>query len=240
MRFLTDKPAVLLGDTLVIADIHLGIEREVFGVRVSFTENTRDEILGLIQKTNAKKLLILGDVKHSIAGRRVLGGFEIKNFLQSINRVAEVEIVKGNHDGRIESLTNAITIHGAGGVKHGKYGFVHGHSWPKSEVMMADYIFLGHVHPVVDVADISGYRKRMRVWVVCKMNVKNAKKFYKRINPKATFIIVPAFTELAGGGVLNDLAIRKLGPLLRNEIFKIDDAEIYLLSGVKLSLKSKR
>jgi metallophosphoesterase superfamily enzyme len=48
---------------------------------------------------------------------------------------------------------------------------------------------------------------------------------------------MPAFSELVGGMIFNAMKERELlGPLFRNEMFKLDAAETFLLNGVSLGM----
>jgi hypothetical protein len=46
---------------------------------------------------------------------------------------------------------------------------------------------------------------------------------------------MPAFNELVGGLLFNRHKTSELlGPFFKNEVFKLEDAEIYLLNGINL------
>jgi len=50
-------------------------------------------------------------------------------------------------------------------------------------------------------------------------------------------VVMPAFSELVGGMVFNAVKGKDLlGPLFRNEMFKLDTAETFLLNGVSLGM----
>jgi len=65
------KPALFVGKTLVVSDLHIGIEHSFrkSGIKIpSGTENMKKSILEMIDETGAEKLVILGDLKHKVPG----------------------------------------------------------------------------------------------------------------------------------------------------------------------------
>ncbi|MEM0138075.1 MAG: hypothetical protein QW608_06705, partial [Thermoplasmata archaeon] len=69
--FIFNKPAAFIEsiDSLVISDLHLGIENEIErkGVVISSQDQQMlKELNELIDEIGAKNLIILGDIKHSI------------------------------------------------------------------------------------------------------------------------------------------------------------------------------
>ncbi len=254
LKFVCGEPALLHNKTLVVADLHLGIENEIAsrGVRIgSLTESTKERIIALARTFKAKKILLLGDVKHNVPNISWQEYTELPGFFGALQRIAEVEVVPGNHDGDLERSTSA-RIHPSSGFIEGNAAFAHGHAWPSEEAMRADYLVLAHSHPAIELIDKMGYRSIEKVWVVGGIGKtaqfllrKNAhlrgaqiaRERYPRANLKMKVIIMPAFNELVGGAVLNRARGAReslLGPLLKNEIFKLDDAQVFLLSGVPL------
>ncbi|MBN2518761.1 MAG: phosphoesterase, partial [Candidatus Altiarchaeota archaeon] len=69
MKFIPNRPAVLVGNMLVVADLHNGIEYELHkkGVEVpSQTQAKLERLKSIIDETRPKRLVILGDLKHNI------------------------------------------------------------------------------------------------------------------------------------------------------------------------------
>lgn len=56
---------------------------------------------------------------------------------------------------------------------------------------------------------------------------------YKKFNKKIKLVLLPAFDSLVGTTLKQDPS-EHLGPLLRNKLFKYNDAKMYSLSGVYL------
>ncbi|MFH1294908.1 MAG: hypothetical protein ABIH90_03150 [Candidatus Aenigmatarchaeota archaeon] len=71
MKFISNEPALLVGKTLVLADIHLGVEYDykIAGYKMpSQTQKTTKRIKDLLKKTKAEKLLLMG--RHKAQGSR--------------------------------------------------------------------------------------------------------------------------------------------------------------------------
>ena len=71
LKFIQNQPALVFNKNLVIADIHLGLEYELYksGINVpSQTEKMKKKIDQLIKKTKPNRLIFLGDIKHQIPG----------------------------------------------------------------------------------------------------------------------------------------------------------------------------
>jgi metallophosphoesterase superfamily enzyme len=47
-------------------------------------------------------------------------------------------------------------------------------------------------------------------------------------------IVVPAFNDLCGGTPVNDVRTKFLGPLLADEVLRLDRARLHLLDGTDL------
>src|SRR3990172_6672298 len=124
--------ALKLGKTLVIADLHIGIEHEMKrqgAVIPSQTDVMEDSIISLIEKTCAQRLAILGDVKHNIPSISIQEYREIPRLIESLGKKIEVVVVKGNHDGNLEKLLPDVSI-----LDHLEIEgalLAHGHSWIK-------------------------------------------------------------------------------------------------------------
>ncbi len=207
---------------IVVADLHIGYYRHLSEKGLILRNNTGDMIRRLkklLNRYNCKNLIIVGDVKHSIGYEK-----DVK-LLKSLD--AEIKIVKGNHDGGIESLLDA-EIYDATGLRIDNYGFVHGHAWPSKDVMNAKYIFMGHLHPEVELSDSTGKTHRYPCHLIGKLTEKG-KKIYGngREGKDKKIIILAPFNPMVGSSMIEDF-----GPLLRNGI--IGEFDVYLLSGLYL------
>ncbi len=231
MKFLYNSPAILHKSALIIGDTHFGIEEKLKrkGMFVSgISEELAKKIKKLLRITKARKLVILGDVKDKIG---ICDNITKKIFADLRKLKIEIVIVRGNHDGGIEEL-NLKTISGKGFIYEG-LALVHGHSWPSGECMNARYLISAHQHPMLERTDSTGKVYSAPVVVTMPADEKNILKFYKRFNRKIKLILLPAFNSLVGTKLKRDSDMH-FGPLLKNKLFKYNDAKIYSLSGVYL------
>ncbi len=216
--------AIFLEDisTLLVADLHIGYERELEsrGVIVpSQTEAMKRRLLSLVERYGAERIIILGDLKHEILGFPR----ELRGFLEDFE--IEIMLVKGNHDGGIEEMVD-IPVHPPPGFTLGRYGFFHGHSWPSQEVMSSEVVFMGHVHPEVSLPGSTGKPHRMPCLLRAELS-NEGRKIYPR-EPK--IYILPAFNPLVGAS----LGL-PLGPIMK----VLNDPEVYLLNGTYLGRYSE-
>ena len=236
MKILFEKPAVLLGKTLVVADLHIGIEEKMFsqGIRIgSITQKMKEDLILLIKETGAKRLIVLGDAKDRIIGTESV----VREFFGDISRHAKVTVVKGNHDGGLEQV-ECIEVAGAGGIrlKHKgvSYGLFHGHAWPSDELLGCDYLICGHQHPRIMVHDAFGNAQAVHAWIEMPIVGAKAKKRYGKANGKAKLLVMPPFNHAIGGQVINRQEGSLMGPLFASGMFKLSSAHIYTLSGISL------
>ncbi|NYZ78743.1 metallophosphoesterase [Candidatus Micrarchaeota archaeon] len=239
LKFVCNEPAVLYKEMLIVADLHLGMERSIFGsaVEMNVFGRTMDRLLQLVDETNCNELVLLGDVKHDIPNMEFPEREKLGRFLRELNERVKVSIVMGNHDGGLREIAEGIEIHGATGVRRGNISLSHGHAWPSESMMGADWLVLAHNHPCVELTDKLGYRSIQRVWVVGKLDAGKVEKKYAGFNSRMKVVVMPAFSELVGGMVFNAVKKRDLlGPLFRNEMFKLGGAETFLLNGISLGI----
>jgi uncharacterized protein len=234
-----------LGDerALVVADYHAGIEaglRYEQGISLdSRAGERRDRMESLVERTDPDRVVVLGDLMHSIAGPGGAERGEIEVLLESIDR--PVTLVKGNHDGDIESWVDC-TVTPGDGVRLGDVGFVHGHTWPSRDVLSADVVCVGHEHPCVRLEDSVGGSRIERVWLRGKMNPDAFEEQYGTegadgsdggagVPSDGRLVVFPAFNDLTGGTWVNVAGQGFLAPFLPDGLA---DGEAYLLDGTRL------
>jgi len=267
---LSSYPALLLKKEheriLVIADLHVGWEVSLAEQGVHIPSQTPkmlrklETIIGLFKP---QVLIVLGDVKHTIAKIEIEEWRDVPDlFERLLRRVSDVKVVLGNHDGNLEPLLpEDVEIIGPRGLKIGNIGLFHGHTWPKLEMMSSETIILGHLHPVVSFRDPTGYRITRRIWVRAKCDgveltklimrrsgVKSnmdpesyMKKQYDQSINISSIIIMPSFNEFLGGQPVNMPKVGRekkfsefIGPVLRSGCVDLEGAETYLLDGTFL------
>jgi putative SbcD/Mre11-related phosphoesterase len=267
---LTPYPAAMIKTQkmriLVIADLHIGWEMALAekGIHIpTQTPRLLKTLLMLIFKHKPDALLILGDVKHTVAKAELGEWQDIPEFFNELKRhVKEITVVRGNHDGNLEPLLpENIKLIPATGTTIGNIGLFHGHRWPPPTLLKCETLMMGHVHPVLAFKDPAGFRVTKQAWIRAECDAaelaetllqKHGIKIegsleetlwrnYK-IKPKTNrLFIMPSFNDSLGGKPLNETKTRGemekekiVGPVLRSKAVKVDFAEVYLLDGTFL------
>ncbi len=221
---------------LIVADLHIGWEVSLAerGIHVpSQTPKMKEKLLKLVDLYKPTSLLFLGDVKHTIA-RVELGEWkDIPDLFEAlVEKVAEVKVVLGNHDGTLEPLLpSKVQIIPSTGTALFDAGFFHGNAWPAPELLQCRSLVIGHVHPIVAFRDPLGFRMTAQVWVRAGINgeelvraflkgvgfrLKAGENPFKvlqknfRVKFKASeFYIMPYFNEFLGGRPINRTITRR-------------------------------
>lgn len=255
--------------TLVIADLHIGWEIALSekGIHVpTQAPKLLQKLKTLIKTYKPEKLLILGDVKHTVAKAELSEWQDIPDFFNNLRtHVKETQIIRGNHDGNLEPLLpENIKILPSTGTAIGEVGFFHGHRWPSLALLKCKTLVMGHVHPVIAFRDPAGFRITRQVWVKANCNkTRLAKALLQKhgikieksteedltkhgIKPKTSQIcIMPSFNDFLGGKPLNEKNVVNgksreiVGPIVRSEAVDMENAEIYLLDGTFLGTLNK-
>ncbi len=224
-----NEPALIFNKTLIIADLHIGIEHVLrnTGFRIpSQSRKMMEKIIMLCRKHNINRFIIVGDVKHNIPNASYQEIDEIPGFFAELLNLGDVDVVPGNHDGGIKKLLPPnVKFHSSKGFIFNNIGFFHGHTWPDENIMKCKYVVMGHNHPVIVFKDKLGYRVSTPCWLIGKM-AKNRNRYIK-LNPE--IIIMPSFNKLCGKSVNEK---KFLGPITK--ILDIKNLSVYLLNGTFL------
>ena len=237
LKFLTE-PALLIepDKILAIADLHIGIEQILLeeGITIpSQFERLKERLEKIIKQTKAKHLVILGDVKHDVKKISIQEFREIPDFFNYFSNI-KISVVKGNHDGDIEKLVpRGIDVYDSKGFVYKNFAFTHGQAWLSQSALDAEYIFMGHIHPMVEFWTDS-IRTTEHCWVRCKINKKVLEKKYGRKCNLKEAIIVPTFNHLTGGVAFNSKTFKPSDPMIRSGAIDLKTAEIFLLDGTYL------
>ncbi|APX98329.1 metallophosphoesterase [Natronorubrum daqingense] len=253
-----DEPVAIatVGDerALLVADYHAGYEaglRSERGVTVpSRATERRERLLTLLERTDPDRLVALGDLMHSIGDPGGAERGELEVLLESVPRTIPVTVVKGNHDGAIETWltedeaeieTSVTVVPGAGiDLGAGTVGVCHGHTWPTPATLECDVLCLGHEHPCVRLEDDVGGSRVERTWLRGELDPKpfRPRPEYEglswlsdgAIDPPRV-VVLPAFNDLVGGTWINVPGQSFLSPFLPAGIAS---GEAYLLDGTRL------
>jgi len=264
------EPALLLrhgGErVVVIGDLHIGWEVMLAqqGIHIpSQTDKMLSRLRVIIEKEKPTKLLILGDVKHSVTAAEIEEWHDVPEFFEALLKlVPSIQVVLGNHDGNLEPLTPSQVelIPPTGIALWKRFGLFHCHAWPAPELLGCATLILGHLHPAVTLRDALGYRLTRPAWVMAPCDpsklVEGAlkaagvhgkgdaeKRLFEEFGVKPLakkFVFVPPFNDFLGGRPINSKRIEEkhagegLGPILRSGAVGLDDAEVHLLDGTYL------
>jgi putative SbcD/Mre11-related phosphoesterase len=221
---------------LVVADFHAGIESALRAEGVSLdsrAEERRERIFSLLDRTDPDRVVFLGDLMHAIGDPGGAERGEIEVLLERLaDRDVPVTLVKGNHDGAIESWAD-VEVTAGDGVRLGDVGFAHGHTWPAPDVLDSEVVCVGHEHPAVRLEDEVGGSRVERVWLRGDLD---PEAFAGRVDdaiggPVAELVGFPAFNELVGSTWVNVEGQEFLAPFLPEAA---PSAEAYLLDGTRL------
>ena len=219
---------------LVIADFHAGVESALRADGVSLdsrAEERREQIFSLLDQTDPDRVVFLGDLMHAIGDPGGAERGEIEVLLERLDdRDVAVTLVKGNHDGAIESWAD-VEVTDGDGVRLGDVGFVHGHTWPAPEVLDSEVVCVGHEHPAVRLEDEVGGSRVERVWLRGDLDPEAFAGRSVGVRTGAELVVFPAFNELVGSTWVNVEGQEFLAPFLPEAA---PSAEAYLLDGTRL------
>lgn len=233
MRLSVPHPALLLqrGDerVLVVSDLHIGWEVTLSerGIHVpSQTPKLLARLMELLETHRPTRVILLGDVKHTIAKVEMSEWRDVPDFLEKLStHVSRVTVIRGNHDGDLEPLTpRSIEIVDPTGLQlWDEVGLFHGNTWPAPKLLGSRILIMGHMHPVVAFRDHFNYRMVRPVWVraacACRLlappflkhsgvrsdedPLETVKRVFE-VEPRDMGVIVmPAFNEFLGGQAVN-------------------------------------
>lgn len=220
---------------LVAADLHLGLEYELWlgGVSIpSQTERILERLMEQLSEVKPDRLLLLGDVKHNVPRTSWQERREIPEFLRALAEVVKVEIVPGNHDTGIADMAPlGVRVRPSTGFVLDGVGYFHGHTWPDPDILRAGALVAAHLHPAVRLKDPLGRTFTRRVWARAPLLPEVVQKQYG-FSRTAKMIIAPAFNDLCGGLPLNEPENETRGPVL--SLADLERARLYLLDGTDL------
>jgi len=176
--------ALLVGDTLVCADLHLGrAETSAVEAPVRDGHDIRDRLESLCDTVEPETVVLAGDVLHAF--ETVPRGVQrrIEEIHECVTAAgATLVILEGNHDTMLEQVWEGPVI------DHHRLDaetvVVHGHEEPS---VTADRYVLGHDHPAIE---IEGQR------YPCFLQGPGGPE-------EAAVVVLPAFNRFTSGVVIN-------------------------------------
>ena len=182
---------------MAISDLHIGIESSYLGkgIRIDSTyayKQMTEQIADIIKKNQIYGIILLGDIKSSVA---YINNYErkiIPEFLNAISCHAKVYLVPGNHDGGLDKiLPNNINLISSIGLNIDDTLLTHGHCLPPISRSSVKSIIIGHVHPTFYKKD--SVLNGESVWVYLKVRKASIFPQNKGI---LDIIVIPAFNNL--------------------------------------------
>ncbi|MEO5561871.1 MAG: ligase-associated DNA damage response endonuclease PdeM [Chitinophagaceae bacterium] len=195
--------------TLIVADVHAGktghFRKSGINIPQSVYKDDMHRLLAEILFFKAEKLIIVGDLTHSIANREM----DLFRKWRKDFPALEVHLAKGNHD----ILDNKwyeeadIVVHNEPLIVNG-FSFIHDITRSKEFSSSDPFIFSGHVHPIISMRG----RGKQSLHFPCFYFAKQ-------------YCILPAFSRFTGG--------YKIEPRKGEDVFALAEKEILPFQNIK-------
>jgi putative SbcD/Mre11-related phosphoesterase len=155
---------VRLGDTVVAADLHLGFETfSVDLIRVQ-SKHLYNSLYAVWSTVGFSRIVLNGDVKHSFGKQERDELREVGRFIKRVKDLADVVIVKGNHDNYIENVVSRLDVEVKQWMELDGWLITHGHKLCERDVEKG--VIIGHEHPSVKIKDRVGVTFSFRTFIL--------------------------------------------------------------------------
>jgi len=233
--------------TLLVSDLHLGLEKEMAkkGFRLPpYSMKMVERLRDMAQEYGARRLAVLGDVKHTVGKVEDIDWSVIPWFFDTMLDLFEsVEVVPGNHDGSIKTvLPPRVVLHPSQGAVLGdgkeRVGVAHGHAWPSEEAILTRNLVIGHSHFTYEMRDSLGTRSREAVWVTADYDVAELLEgagYKSKAKGKGKLTVMPPFNRMVAGQPINRSKSFQFGPVLSSRSVSLEDADIFLTDGTRVT-----
>ncbi len=218
---LSERKALIIDNSGVIADLHLGIEGSLEEKGVAIPplqlDDLVEEVMKLIDEFSLKQIIIAGDLKHEFGKNLPTEWRDVERFIREIREVVELKVVRGNHDNFLQAILRKMNVDFYDSYDLFGYRVIHGHV-----DVNFDKIIMGHEHPTIKIRHegviysfqcfLHGKKAGREVWVL------------------------PSFSHLFSGN--NILENDFISPVMREfskkdvDIYAIED-EIYELGSLE-------
>ncbi|MEM0243514.1 MAG: metallophosphoesterase [Candidatus Aenigmatarchaeota archaeon] len=217
IEIINGYPALLIKelDLIVISDLQIGFEIHLAQKGILVPQVQFKELIEDIKKikliSNAKRILINGDLKHEfreITKQELRETVEFLSFCK--NNFKEIIVVRGNHDNFIIKILKNFGINFYDPFySENCFCFTHGHK--KIEALECNYLIIGHEQPAIVLR--SDFEKvKLKAFLVGEYENKK-------------LIVLPSFSPLSFGSEINNYSSKDfLSPYLR----EIDADELYV------------
>ena len=186
---------------LVISDLHLNSQKEIFNRNLSFIENLLNNLNFYINLIKPNTVILLGDIKDNIFFTSTVE----KDCLQRLfsflkEKIGNIILIKGNHDANLN-----IDIATYDYLVYGNIFLTHGHR--KYDISSYKYIILGHEHSAFDLSFESGVKGIFRCF------------FVSELENESRIIVLPSISAYKSGTSINTKE-KFISPILRNSSIK--------------------
>ncbi|MBO8182144.1 MAG: metallophosphoesterase [Archaeoglobus sp.] len=214
---LLPEKAIIIDDTAIISDLHLGIEQSMPG---SVPRLQIREIVEMAEKIfdyGIETLIVNGDMKHEFSQNMPYEWDDVRYFVERMLEIGKLRVVRGNHDNYLATILAKYGIELERRIELADWTIVHGH-----EEVEGKKLVIGHEHPSIRLR--SGYSSYT---YPC----------FLRCSNEREVLVLPAFSPmLKGSDVLSTFEF--LSPILNSfssaaiEVYAIEDG-IYEMGDLK-------
>lgn len=218
--YATKYKSLVIGNTAIIADLHLGYEQEliskgVFIPKTQFKE-MKDALKKLIKEYKIKTLVINGDLKHDFSNATAQEWDEAKELINFLSKkLKKIIIIRGNHDNYLKTIIARENVK----FYDNYYSFddiciTHGHKEIVDTYAFKN-IIIAHDHPSIFLKDDLNLGLKIPCFLYGKFGKNN-------------IIVLPAFSPLFEGvDVLSAPKENFLSPLIKKHL---DDFKVVTIS----------
>lgn len=205
--------ALLIDDHLIISDLHLGYEGALNAQGFMIPRLQYKKILKrlkeILSRTEAKKIIVNGDLKHEFGKISKQEFKEIEDFINFLKEeFEEIILIKGNHDNftRFIAENKGLDVYDSYSVDN--FLILHGDKIPENQIK-EDNIIIGHEHPSIGLR--SGERvEKIKCFLKGNWNFKN-------------LIVMPSFNFISEGSDI--LQEKSISPFLKG--ISLDEFEVF-------------
>ena len=206
-------PAVYIENesTLVVADLHLGLEDDLQSKGLYLPSSTfptiLENIITPLTDLSCKRVVLLGDIKHEFGRPKEAEWWGVRRLVKKLRELkCEASIVRGNHDNYIVYLSKEIgTNLYDRSLTVDNFLLFHGHLPLNQEEAKASHVIMGHEHPSIQIRDTLGVKHRYKAFLHGKIE-------------NTLFTILPSVSPLTLGSDVNIIPSSDLlSPLLRGK-----------------------
>ena len=233
LEFISDGPALVIENTerlLIVADLHFGIEADLAAHGMHFRSHSRERLARLMQTLDATepdRLVLLGDVKHSIPSLTRQEWAEIPGILDTIRSRIPILVFPGNHDIGIERFLQEGELQPKEGAVIDGVAYLHGHTYPAPD-LGGHLLVTGHHHPQVSLRDHVGCSLVAPAYLRAAVDALALGLVTPEGKGTSRALFVPAFNEIAGYDIVR-ISRNPFSPISR--CMKQEDAEVILSDG---------